>query len=113
MPLPVSFFRAGKRRSRSGAKRGGWNVEFLLSLTLASNGHPAIYALAGMRAALTARTTSRVLTPTPKTLARARQLGLDPAVALANNDAHGFFERLGDNVIAGSRYTNIRTSAPC
>ena len=35
------------------------------------------------------------------------QLGLDPAVALAINDADGCFEALGDSVISDSTYTNV------
>ena len=43
----------------------------------------------------------------PDTLARARQLGLDAAAMLANNDAHRFFEALGDQLITGPTLTNV------
>ena len=43
----------------------------------------------------------------PHTLTAARNLGLDPAAALANNDAHSFFAALGDQVITGPTLTNV------
>ncbi len=43
----------------------------------------------------------------PDTLARARALGIDPAAALARNDAHGFFAALGDQVVTGPTLTNV------
>ena len=41
------------------------------------------------------------------TLARARVIGLDPAVFLADNDATGFFTRIGDLLVTGPTCTNI------
>jgi hydroxypyruvate reductase len=41
------------------------------------------------------------------TAARARALGLDPALFLNNNDSTGFFSRLGDLIESGPTYTNI------
>ena len=43
----------------------------------------------------------------PDTLARARAAGLDPIAMLADNDAHGLFETLGDQVITGPTLTNV------
>jgi len=43
----------------------------------------------------------------PDTLARARALGLRPRDRLADNDAHTFFERLGDSVVTGPTRTNV------
>ena len=40
-------------------------------------------------------------------LARARAMGIDPWAALSNNDGHGFFESLGDQVITGPTLTNV------
>jgi hydroxypyruvate reductase len=39
--------------------------------------------------------------------ARARALGLDPALFLADNDSTGFFARLGDLLRPGPTYTNV------
>jgi len=44
---------------------------------------------------------------TPDTLARATALGIDAKMSLANNDGHGFFGALGDQVITGPTRTNV------
>ncbi|MGE5105664.1 MAG: MOFRL family protein, partial [Betaproteobacteria bacterium] len=44
---------------------------------------------------------------TPDTLARARSLGRRPADDLARNDAHAFFQALGDRVVTGPTRTNV------
>jgi hydroxypyruvate reductase len=41
------------------------------------------------------------------TLERARQLGLDPYQALADNDSYAFFEQLGDLLLTGPTNTNV------
>jgi hydroxypyruvate reductase len=43
----------------------------------------------------------------PDTLQRARSLGIDPAGSLERNDAHGFFQALGDCVVTGPTLTNV------
>ena len=42
------------------------------------------------------------------TVARARNLGLDPAEFLARSDSHSFFEKLNDLVVTGPTGTNVR-----
>lgn len=37
----------------------------------------------------------------------ARALSVDPAAALARNDAHGFFAALGDQMVTGPTLTNV------
>ena len=41
------------------------------------------------------------------TLRRAEALGLTAKAELADNNAHGFFEILGDQVITGPTLTNV------
>jgi glycerate-2-kinase len=43
----------------------------------------------------------------PDTLSRARSMGMDPWASLSNNDGHGFFESLKDQVITGPTLTNV------
>ena len=43
----------------------------------------------------------------PDTLARAAAMGVDAKRSLADNDGHGFFEALGDQVITGPTLTNV------
>jgi hydroxypyruvate reductase len=42
-----------------------------------------------------------------RSAARAREIGLDPAQFLAQNDSTSFFVRLGDLVTPGPTYTNV------
>jgi glycerate 2-kinase len=44
---------------------------------------------------------------TPDTLARAAAKGVDAKHSLAENDGHGFFEALGDQIITGPMLTNV------
>ena len=43
----------------------------------------------------------------PDTLARAAALGINAKARLADNDGHGFFEALGDQVVTGPTLTNV------
>jgi glycerate-2-kinase len=44
---------------------------------------------------------------TPDSLERARRLGLNGQASLADNNAHGFFRALGDQVVTGPTLTNV------
>ena len=90
-----------------GNGRGGRNVEFLLSLAIALDGHPRIHALAGDTDGVDGQEEIAGACLQPDSLARARSLGLRPRDALANNDAHAFFARLGDSLITGPTLTNV------
>ena len=90
-----------------GNGRGGRNVEFLLALGLALNGEPRIHALAGDTDGVDGIEEIAGALLAPGTLARARELGLNPANSLDNNDGHGFFGALGDAVVTGPTLTNI------
>jgi hydroxypyruvate reductase len=43
----------------------------------------------------------------PRTVARAREAGLDPGAALARNDAYPLFAALGDLLMTGPTGTNV------
>jgi hydroxypyruvate reductase len=90
-----------------GQGRGGRNVEFLLSLAIALDGHPRISALAGDTDGVDGQEEIAGALIAPDTLARAWALGLRPRDSLADNDGHGFFERLGDAVVTGPTLTNV------
>jgi glycerate 2-kinase len=90
-----------------GQGRGGRNVEFLLALGIALNGQPGIYALAGDTDGVDGQEEIAGAILTPDTLIRARTQGMRPAISLANNDGHGFFEALGDSVVTGPTLTNV------
>jgi len=90
-----------------GQGRGGRNVEFLLALGIALNGQSGIYALAGDTDGVDGQEEIAGAILTPDTLIRARAQGMRPAISLANNDGHGFFEALGDSVVTGPTLTNV------
>ena len=90
-----------------GRGRGGRNVEFALSLAIALAGEKTIHALAGDTDGVDGMEQIAGAVIAPDTLDRARSLGLDPMAALDNNDGHGFFEALGDQLITGPTQTNV------
>jgi hydroxypyruvate reductase len=90
-----------------GNGRGGRNVEFLLSLAIALDGHLSIHALAGDTDGVDGQEEIAGGCIGPDSLARARSLGLRPRDMLADNDAHAFFTALGDSVITGPTLTNV------
>jgi hydroxypyruvate reductase len=90
-----------------GSGRGGRNVEFLLSLAIALDGHAAIHALAGDTDGVDGQEEIAGAVIGPDTLARAWTLGLKPRDSLTDNDGHGFFEALGDGVVTGPTLTNV------
>jgi glycerate 2-kinase len=90
-----------------GQGRGGRNVEFLLSLGIAVDGHPAIHALACDTDGVDGVEEIAGAYVGPDSLSRAWRQGIRPKDRLAANDGHGFFEALGDAVITGPTLTNV------
>ena len=90
-----------------GSGRGGRNVECLLSMLLALEGHARVHALAGDTDGVDGSEDIAGAVIEPGTLARAAMLGLKPREALAGNDAHGFFGALGRSVVTGPTLTNV------
>ena len=94
-----------------GQGRGGPNQEFMLALAIELDGANGIVALA----ADTDGTDGGGGRPDDpagafidaSTLARARNLGLDPAVFLADNNSTDFFARVGDLLTPGPTCTNV------
>ncbi|MGY4232944.1 glycerate 2-kinase [Bradyrhizobium sp. USDA 4449] len=90
-----------------GTGRGGRNVEFLLSLAVELDGFQNVFALAGDTDGVDGAEEIAGAFVAPDTLARAAALGIDAKASLANNDGHGLFEALGDQVITGPTRTNV------
>ena len=90
-----------------GDGRGGRNVECLLALVLALQGRPGIFALACDTDGVDGVEEIAGAIATPDTLARSFERGRNAARDLDRNDAHAFFETLGDSVITGPTRTNV------
>jgi hydroxypyruvate reductase len=90
-----------------GRGRGGRNVEFLLSLGVALDGLPEVWALAGDTDGVDGLEETAGAILTPDTLERAWAADIRPKDALADNDGHGFFGALGDSVVTGPTLTNV------
>ena len=89
-----------------GKGRGGRNVEFLLSLAVDLDGSLGAFALAADTDGIDGAEEVAGAIITPDTIARAAA-GIDAKERLADNDGHGFFEALGDQVITGPTLTNV------
>jgi len=90
-----------------GEGRGARNVEFLLALGVARDGHPGISAIAGDTDGVDGLEEIAGAILTPDSLSRAWARGINPKAALADNDGHGVFEALGDAVVTGPTLTNV------
>lgn len=95
-----------------GEGRGGPNREYALALAIALGGDPRIAAIAcdtdgadGAPGADGGDVAGAIIVA--DTLARAKALGRDAIASLADNDAGGFFEALGDAVVTGATQTNV------
>jgi glycerate 2-kinase len=94
-----------------GKGRGGPNQEYALALAVALDETSGVAALAGDTDG-TDGGAGRPEDPAgafvdATTLARARQLGLDPAAFLNDNNSTEFFEKLGDLLTPGPTLTNV------
>ena len=90
-----------------GTGRGGRNVELLLALALALRGAQEMHAIACDTDGVDGAEEVAGALVGPDTLRRAEQLGVSAAAALADNDGHGFFAALGDQVVTGPTLTNV------
>ena len=107
-PSPCVLLSGGETTvTLRGTGRGGRNVEFLLSLAVALNGLSGVYALAADTDGVDGAEEIAGACLTPSTLARAWAMGINPLSSLDNNDAHSFFQALGDSVVTGPTLTNV------
>jgi hydroxypyruvate reductase len=95
----------------TGAGRGGPNQEYALAAAIALAGSKGITVLAGDTDGTDggggdADDPAGAIAD-GQTCARARALGLDPALFLAENDSTGFFQRAGGLLTPGPTCTNV------
>lgn len=88
-------------------RRGGPNLEYLLSLAVALDGAPNVHAIACDTDGIDGSTDAAGACIDPDTLARARAAGMGARNMLAKHDSYEFFRRLGDLVVTGPTRTNV------
>ncbi|KPA20945.1 putative hydroxypyruvate reductase [Shimia sp. SK013] len=93
--------------TRRGDGVGGPNAEFALALAVALEGAKGIYALACDTDGVDGAAEVAGAVVGPATLAIAQAKGVDAEQALANNDAHSFFEKIDAQVVTGPTLTNV------
>lgn len=89
--------------TRRGDGIGGPNAEYALAMAVALEGAPGIWAMAGDSDGVDGAAEVAGALITPDSLTR----GPDAAAALAANDAHRYFARLGDQIVTGPTLTNV------
>ena len=87
--------------------KGGPNTEFLLSLAIALDGLPGVYAIACDTDGIDGSEDNAGAIITPFTLEGAQELGIDSRAYLANHDSYSFFALLDSLVITGPTLTNV------
>ncbi|MBJ7549639.1 glycerate kinase type-2 family protein [Marinomonas ostreistagni] len=91
----------------SGDGVGGRNVEFLLSLAIQLQGQSGISAIACDTDGVDGAADIAGAIITEHSLNDADKKGLDASAFLMNNDAHTFFEKIGQSVVTGPTMTNV------
>ena len=90
-----------------GKGRGGRNGEFLLSLAIALDGVEGVTALAADTDGIDGSEDNAGAFVDGTSARRMREAGIDPLAALADNDAYGAFEAIGDLFVTGPTGTNV------
>ena len=107
-PKPVVLLSGGETTvTIRGKGRGGRNGEFLLALAIAIDGAEGISALAADTDGIDGSEDNAGAFCDGTTATRLRKAGIDPLVALANNDAYSAFAAIGDLLMTGPTGTNV------
>ncbi len=87
--------------------QGGRNMEFALAAAPGLAGMAGVLIFSAGTDGTDGPTDAAGALADGDTMARAAEMGLDPAAALAGHDAYPFFQKLGDLVITGPTRTNV------
>ncbi|MFN4155192.1 MAG: glycerate kinase [Paracoccaceae bacterium] len=105
---PVLLLSGGELTvTRRGDGIGGPNGEYALALAIALDEAPGIHAIACDTDGVDGAAEVAGALISPETLSRATAAKLDPAAALARNDAHSFFDAVNGQVVTGPTLTNV------
>lgn len=92
---------------KSPGGKGGPNTDFLLSMAIALDGAPNIYALAGDTDGVDGSEDNAGALIYPDTLKRAEAAGISAKAHQAKNDPYTFFQGIGDLLETGPTMTNV------
>ena len=90
-----------------GGGRGGRNTEFVLACAIALDGIGGVTVFSAGTDGTDGLTDAAGAIADEKTMARAREMGIDAGAYLTENDSYGFFERVGGLVKTGATGTNV------
>jgi glycerate 2-kinase len=90
-----------------GPGRGGRNSQYALSLAIALDGHPDIYAIACDTDGIDGTESNAGCYVTPDSLRRAKKHSLNAMDLLNGNNSYRFFSAIGDLVVCGPTRTNV------
>ncbi len=107
--LPVAMFSGGETRVVVSGKlgRGGRNLEYLAGLALGLDGHENIVALAADTDGIDGNADHAGAVVTPATLVLGREVGLDLADLLNQNDTYRYFQACKLLLMTGPTRTNV------
>ncbi len=91
----------------TGEGRGGRNAEFTLAFAIAAAGWENLHVLACDTDGIDGSEDNAGAYADGNSLARGHAMGLDGKARLADNDAYGFFQGLGDLISTGPTRTNV------
>ena len=108
LPGPAALIAGGETTvTVQGRGRGGRCQEFALAAALALEADESLVVLAAGTDGTDGPTDAAGGLIDAGTVARSRAAGLDPARALADNDAHALLTATGDGVVTGPTNTNL------
>ena len=106
--LPCVLLSGGETTvTKTGGGKGGPNTEYLASLFLHLEGHPAIFALAADTDGIDGSEDNAGAIISPETWHKASAASLDAATYLGDNDCYSFFKALDSLLVTGPTYTNV------
>lgn len=93
--------------TRRGDGIGGPNAEFALAAAIALKGDPQVHLVACDTDGVDGAAEVAGAYAGPVTIRLAQQRAIDPKLSLERNDAHGFFEVVGGQIVTGPTLTNV------
>ncbi|MBM4347710.1 MAG: DUF4147 domain-containing protein, partial [Deltaproteobacteria bacterium] len=108
IPRPACILSGGETTvTIRGSGKGGRNQEFALAGAFEINGLEKAVLLSGGTDGTDGPTDAAGAIADHRTIAKAKQMGMDPMKYLENNDSYSFFKKMDDLLITGPTRTNV------